>query len=80
MIMVSPDMSGREADRKAGYVLGVNLGKVIQIVDGSQVKVHWWFSKDEDWSGSKWMEWYHPTRGKGQRVVSCTPDLFCFNC
>ena len=67
-VVVDPDEKGREADRAAGYKLGLNLGQVVASAD-QQVQLWWWFGSKK-WTDD-WCKWRFP--GTNERYTDWVP-------
>ena len=75
VIMVSPDEEGRATDAKSGFVLGVNLGEVLDIIGDDVLKVGWLWSDDTTWEASRWIEWR--AQKTKQRYIDTVWQLLC---
>ena len=64
ILMFSPDKASREADRQNNYLLGVNLGKVIDINPTTRTVNVWWYHGTGWTRRSRWIEWREPVTKK----------------
>ena len=64
ILMFSPDKASCEADRQNNYLLGVNLGKVIDINPTTRTVNVWWYHGTGWTRRSRWIEWREPVTKK----------------
>jgi len=78
IVLFSPDDASRKVDVANGYLLGVNVGKVVNTNPRGKMVELWWFWGTGWTTTAKWIQWRDPKTKNAYELALGTKDPLSF--